>query len=131
RERFGVLYAVRARSWLVWCLAELGEFPEGIVQGKAGLRIAETVDEPFSLITAEVGLGGLYLRRGDLTSAIAALERALTVSRNRGLPVLFPTIASRLGVAYAVCGRLDDPLPPLPGAPRRAGAMAPPGRPAP
>src|SRR5262245_24526957 len=94
RERFGVLYAVRARSWLVWCLAELGEFPEGIVQGKAGLRIAETVDEPFSLITAEVGLGGLYLRRGDLTSAIAALERALAVSRNRGLPVLFPTIAS-------------------------------------
>ena len=66
-ERFGLpqLPSVHSRTCLVWGLAELGEFAEGIEHGKEGIRIAESIDQPFSLTVAYSGLGRLYLCKGD------------------------------------------------------------------
>ncbi len=66
------LASVTARAVLVQCQAELGVFAEGVAHGDEGVRIAEAVDHPYSLIEVYAGLGLLYLRKGDLHPAIAA-----------------------------------------------------------
>lgn len=99
----------RPHAWLVMCLAELGEFPEGIVRGEEGLRIAEAVDQPFSVALASYAVGSLSLRKGDLIRAISLLERALPLCQS--VPYYFPWIASALGYAYALSGRVAEALP--------------------
>ncbi|HLC42025.1 MAG TPA: hypothetical protein VJO34_10440, partial [Methylomirabilota bacterium] len=111
-ERFDMagLPSVLSRAWLASCLAECGEFAEGIACGEEGVRIAEEVDDTYSLIVACVGMGNLYLLKGDLVKAISALERGLVLDQVANIPVLFPFIASPLGSAYARCGRVAEAL---------------------
>jgi class 3 adenylate cyclase/tetratricopeptide (TPR) repeat protein len=123
-ERFGVLYAVRSNSWLAWSHAELGDFDDGLAHGEEGIRIAEAVDQPFSLITAYVGVAIVCLRKGELAKAATLLERGLALAQARDLPVLFPTVASRLGSAYVLLGRLDEAFPLLERATAEAAAMS-------
>jgi tetratricopeptide (TPR) repeat protein len=112
RERFGEAgpASVLSRFWLVVSLAELGEFVEGIARGEEGVQIAETVDQPWSLIGAYYGVGSIYLRKGDLTKAISELEHALELSQAYPLFWL-PWISSSLGYAYALSGRAAEALP--------------------
>jgi class 3 adenylate cyclase/tetratricopeptide (TPR) repeat protein len=113
RERFGMtgLPAVLSRVYLSWSLAELGVFTEGVAKGEEGVRIAEAADHPFSLIWAYVGIGHLYLRKGDLPRGIPVLERGFGLCQDWHIPTLFPTVASTLGVAYALSGRVTEALP--------------------
>jgi len=92
RERFGLagFPAVMARWLLASSLAERGEFAEGLVHGQEGLRIAEEVRHPYSLILACWGLGLLYVLKGELSHASAHLERALSLCRDWNVPVLSP-----------------------------------------
>src|SRR5207247_7541350 len=78
RERFGEpwIISVISRVWLVYVLAERGEFAEGSARAEEGARIAEVVDQAGSLLTACRGLGHLYLRKGDLDKASAVFGRA-------------------------------------------------------
>src|SRR4029077_3680575 len=77
-ERFGEAWlpSVVSRSWLVFALGERGEFAEGIATAEEGLRIADIVGQPLTVINACRALGQVYLRKGDLNSAIGFLERA-------------------------------------------------------
>jgi tetratricopeptide (TPR) repeat protein len=112
-ERFGdeLFSPVTSRSWLVRCLAERGEFAEGIVYGQQGLQMAEAVAQPFGLIHICRDVGMLYLRKGDLHQAIPVLERGLALCKAAHVPLLLPSIASILGSAYALAGRIDEALP--------------------
>jgi class 3 adenylate cyclase/tetratricopeptide (TPR) repeat protein len=112
-ERFGMtgFPSVMARTWLVSCLAELGEFTEGAARGEEAVRMAESVDHPFSLTQAHFGLGHLYLRKGDLYKALPILERSLGLCRVANIPTWFPTIAAALGYAYTLSGRVAEALP--------------------
>src|SRR5262249_15502948 len=58
--------SVFSRAWLVWCLAERGEFAAGIPYGQEAVRIAEALNQPFGVVAAHYGLGLLYLRQGQL-----------------------------------------------------------------
>jgi tetratricopeptide (TPR) repeat protein len=98
---------VIARLWLLWCLAELGSFDEGLQRAEA---LARVVVEPFDRLTVQLGLGLLYLRQGRLAEAIPPLEDALPLCRTGNLAVWFPAIASPLGYAYALNGRVADGL---------------------
>src|SRR5262249_3607211 len=86
-------------------LAERGQFSEGIVEGQEGLRIAQTVDSPFSLTMAHRSLGSLYCIRGDFDNAVPVLERGLALARDSNMTLLLPTVMGWLGYAYAVSGR--------------------------
>jgi DNA-binding winged helix-turn-helix (wHTH) protein/tetratricopeptide (TPR) repeat protein/class 3 adenylate cyclase len=110
RERFGQvsLPAALSRALLASCYAELGMFPEGRALGDEGLRIAETVDHPGSLMWAYWGIGLLALRQGDLCKAIPRLERAMGLCQDADLSAWFPRIAATLGVAYTLGGRVVD-----------------------
>jgi class 3 adenylate cyclase/tetratricopeptide (TPR) repeat protein len=113
RERFGQVFlpAVNSRAWLAWCHAELGTFAEGIALGDEGLRIAQAVDHPASLMMASWGIGLLALRQGDLPRALPLLERAVGICQDVDLPAYFPWMAPALGAAYTLGGRVADAIP--------------------
>jgi class 3 adenylate cyclase/tetratricopeptide (TPR) repeat protein len=113
RERFGQLFlpAVISRAHLAECHAELGTFPEGKALGEEGLRIAEAVDHPASLMAASWGLGFLSLRQGDLPRALPRLERAMGLCQDADIPAYFPLMAGTLGAAYTLVGRVADAVP--------------------
>jgi tetratricopeptide (TPR) repeat protein len=112
-ERFGQVFlpTVQSHAWLAWCHAELGTFAEGRALGDEGLRIAEAVAHPASLMMASWGMGLLALRQGDLRSALPPLERAMGLCRDADLPLWFPWMAPALGAAYTLGGRLADAVP--------------------
>jgi class 3 adenylate cyclase/tetratricopeptide (TPR) repeat protein len=112
-ERFGqvILPAVQSRAWLAWCHAELGTFAEGRALGEEGLRIAEVINHPASLIVASWGNGLLARRQGDLPRALSLLERAMGICQEADFPLFFPAVAADLGAAYTLGGRVADAVP--------------------
>jgi tetratricopeptide (TPR) repeat protein len=111
-ERFGEpgLPAQCALAFQSWSLAELGRFDEAIAVGAEALRIAEAVDQPFTLMHGYF-LGITYLERGDLERAIPLLERGFALCRATDLHLWAAETAADLGYAYALAGRLDDIAP--------------------
>jgi class 3 adenylate cyclase/tetratricopeptide (TPR) repeat protein len=124
-ERLGGsgLLSVFARTWLAWCLAEVGEFEEGIARGKEAVEIARSVDHPYTLVHADFGVGLVHLRRGDLDEARAVLEHGLGVCRAADLPWPLPVVAAQLGLAYALSGRIAEALPLLSQVAERTASM--------
>jgi tetratricopeptide (TPR) repeat protein len=113
RERCGVdlLPAVLSRAALASCHAERGTFAAGLAVGSEGLRIAESVAHPPSRMLALWGLGLLALRRGNLSRALAMLERAVDSGQQADVSGYFPRIAAALGAAYTLAGRVADAVP--------------------
>jgi tetratricopeptide (TPR) repeat protein len=113
RERLGqaVLPAVYARTLLAASLAELGEFSEATALADESIKIAETLDHPFSLGLAFDGAGRLLLGRGDVPAAIGVLEHVRDVCRARFVEYWLPIIYASLGLAYAAGGRLTEAFP--------------------
>jgi DNA-binding NtrC family response regulator/tetratricopeptide (TPR) repeat protein len=111
-ERFGLPQppAIHSRTCLVWSLAELGQFAEGIARGEEAIDIAKTVAQPLSLIVAYSGLGQLYARMGEVERAIPLLEQGLELSQVWNIPLWFPRIGSALGLAYALAGRGEEAI---------------------
>jgi tetratricopeptide (TPR) repeat protein len=112
-ERFGWVIppAVNSRAHLAWCHAEQGLFAEGTTLGDEGLRIAEAIDHPLSLMAASWGIGLLCLRQGDLARALPLLERAVDICQGADLPGFFPRIVPALGAAYTLAERVADAVP--------------------
>ncbi len=125
RERFGqvALPAVFARTTLAFCLAERGEFARGIGIAEEALRIAESVDQPFSLMLACLGVGHVYLRRGEFQKAILAQQRALELIQTWKIPTWFPWAAACFGYALALTGNLSEGIQFLADATQRALAI--------
>jgi tetratricopeptide (TPR) repeat protein len=116
--------AVLSRARLPWSHAELGSFAEGRALGEEGLRIAEAVNHPASVMIASWGIGLLALRQGDLPGALSLLERAVGLCQDADLPLYFPWMAWALGAAYTLNGRVADAVPLLTQAMEQADAMA-------
>jgi tetratricopeptide (TPR) repeat protein len=109
-HKLGLPYSpsVFSRAYLVSCLAERGEFPEGLSCGEEAVRIAEALDQPFSVVAAYYGLGLLSLRQGQLDQAMPLLERSLSVCRSAQTLIFFPFVASALGAAQTLRGLVMD-----------------------
>jgi tetratricopeptide (TPR) repeat protein len=111
-DRFGAPQprSIHSRTCLVWCLAELGEFPEGIARGEEALKLAEPLDHPLSLTTACAGLGYLYLTQGELAKATSLLERGLEATRTGNSRLWLPRVAAALGMVYSLARRPREGL---------------------
>ena len=94
-----------SRTWLALTLAALGEFDEGVSHGRAGLRIAEGLDDPFSVALVSWGLASLYRARGELEPALQLGERGLALSRGWTLPFFGPLLTVLLASIHALAGR--------------------------
>jgi tetratricopeptide (TPR) repeat protein len=114
-ERFGEPGppAQFARAFLGWSLAELGRFDEAVAVGEESLRMAQAIDQPFTLMHGYFGAGIPHLARGDVARAMPPLERGLALCRATGVRLWLAEIAADLGLAYALAGRIDDALPVL------------------
>jgi class 3 adenylate cyclase/tetratricopeptide (TPR) repeat protein len=112
-EHFGqvILPAVGSRAWLAVCHAELGMFAEGSALGEEGLRIAEAMEQPASIMRAYWGVGLLSLRQGDLPRALPRLEQAVSICQDADLPAFFPWLAAALGETYILAGRVANAVP--------------------
>src|SRR5262249_22915331 len=99
--------------YLAWCHAELGMFAEGRAFGEEGLRIAEVMDHPASLLWTSCTIGLVALRQGDLPRALPLLERAVVLCQDADLPVsvYFLWTAAHLVAAYTMGGRVADAVP--------------------
>jgi len=109
RAKTGLL-SVLSRVWLIWCLAELGEFAVGLCDGQVRLAEAASPPEPFQRMLAYLAAGRLHLLRGDIAPAIELLEKCREAQRVGNLEVWSASIASILGYAYVLGGRQDDGL---------------------
>jgi class 3 adenylate cyclase/tetratricopeptide (TPR) repeat protein len=112
RERFGLAGypAVMSRWLLASCLAERGEFDEGLMHAQEALRIAEEVNHPYSLILASWGLALVYTLKGDFPHAGAHLERALALCRDWSVAALSPVTAGFLAYVHVLSGRIAEGL---------------------
>src|SRR5262249_32978099 len=90
------------------CLAELGEFEEGIDVGRRGVALAEGLGSPYSLAAACIGLGYCSLVRGDVDAAGLVLERACRVAGDGNLTLFRPQASRLLGATYLLAGRIDE-----------------------
>ncbi len=104
------LPSVLSRTWLAWCLAERGEFGEGLAVGEEAVHIAETGDPGYSLVVACAGLGNVFLLKGELDRAASVLERGLGTDSSEPIGRAWPFVASALGATWASLGRVDDAL---------------------
>jgi class 3 adenylate cyclase/tetratricopeptide (TPR) repeat protein len=109
-QRFGLPNpaSVHSRTWLVVSLAELGAFAEGIARSEEECRIAEAVNQPYSVVHASFSTGFLHLRKGDLHEAITVLERGVELCQVWNFRVQWFLIAACLGYAYALSGRVAE-----------------------
>jgi tetratricopeptide (TPR) repeat protein len=110
RERLGLVAypAVVARAFLARALAELGVFDEGRDHGEEAVRLAETLDHPFSLIWACLNLGHLESIRGEFARATIPLERAVALAHEWNIAYLTPIALVALGHVYAQSGRVEE-----------------------
>ena len=97
-------------------------FAEGRAWGR-GLRIAEVVAHPGSLMRAYHGLGLLALHQGDLPEPSPARTGHGHMSR-RGPPGLVPLDGHGLGCGVHLSGRVADAVPLLTQAMEQATATA-------
>ena len=120
-DRFGlaVFPAVVSRAYLARTLAERGLFDEGDAHGQQAIRIAETLDHPFSLVVACLDLAYLKRVRGELSQAAHLVERAVAQCREWNITTHTPIAMAALGHVYAWSGRMaGGPLLPAAGAHR-------------
>ena len=112
-ERFGTTHvpSVVCRAQVARCLAELGAFAEGRAYAADALRLAETVDHPYSLLWVCNGVGHFFLRQGALSQAIHVFERALALRDAVHFPQVLRQCQAALGAAYTLAGRVSEALP--------------------
>ncbi len=113
RKRLGptTLPVASALAFLARCLADQGEFDEGIAQGQEALRISEGAEHMYNLLLALWSLGYLYSIRGDFRSAVVPLERGLDLSREWSVTEFSSLyIPWSLGYAYVLSGRIEERL---------------------
>src|SRR5262245_250058 len=100
--------SILSRVFLVMCLAETGEFAAAIEYGKDAIGIAHEIDHSFGSVYADSAIGLMYIRKEDVSAAIEVLERGLERCRVADIPVQFPLVASPLGLAYVLSGRVTE-----------------------
>jgi tetratricopeptide (TPR) repeat protein len=96
---------------------------EGLTCGEEAIRLAEAIDQPFTLSHAYLGVGLVHLRKGDFQRAITVLTKSLSVCQTGDIQLLVPWVTASLGYAYALAGHVVAALPLLEQAVEQSAAM--------
>jgi transcriptional regulator with AAA-type ATPase domain/tetratricopeptide (TPR) repeat protein len=115
RERFGGsgFPAVMARGFLAWVLGDEGAFDKGTVHGQHAIRLAESLDHPYSLAFASWAFASLLISKGELADAERLLVRGLAVTREWNMPYFSAIHSGNLAYVYTLLGRAADGIPML------------------
>ena len=114
--------AVLSRAWLAVSLSEIGEFDDAIAHSMRAIAIAETLKDPYSLVSALFGYGATLLHRRQIDLAEQTLERASALCDQYDLPVLRRLVSSELGQLKTLQGQLSEAIPLLEQAVDRSGS---------
>jgi class 3 adenylate cyclase/tetratricopeptide (TPR) repeat protein len=115
--------SVFSRVYLACALIEVGEFATAMFHAEEAVRIAEQINQAYSLAFACYGIGTVFIFRGDVALSIPALERGLDLCRSWNLPLMLPLLGTSLGHAYCLAGRVEEAIEHLEQAERQAAAM--------
>ncbi len=96
-------------AWAAVCLAEMGRFVEAVARGERALQLAK--DEPFNCVVAHLGIGRVHLERGELATAVEALNQALHLCRRTDNLLYQVQVMGALGYARAAWGAPAEGLP--------------------
>jgi tetratricopeptide (TPR) repeat protein len=99
---------LRSRASLAFTLSALGAFAEGQRHGEEALRLAILEGRGSAPIMAHSALAHVYINQGELEHAIRVLEQGLALCRASGNRDWLRLIASGLGYASALQGRLAE-----------------------
>jgi len=102
---------VGTRTYVAWCLAELGEFSEALARTEEAIATAAAADDAYWLVYACSGAGLVHLRRGAFDEARSVAERAVALCSGRDFTVLWTMPAAILGLAYARIARFAEAIP--------------------
>ncbi|PYO37465.1 MAG: hypothetical protein DMD86_02810 [Candidatus Rokuibacteriota bacterium] len=110
REGFGLATfpAVFFRAVLARVLAQRGVFDEGNAHGQEAIRIAEALDQPFSVVVGCLDLAYLKSVRGELSQAAGLLERAVVQCSEWNITSHTPVAMASLGHVYAWSARIEE-----------------------
>src|SRR5262249_21464917 len=110
RERCGLAGFPTAMSRYFWALAlaERGEFNQGSTVAQEGIRVAEVLDHPYSIIYALRGLGRVHRAKGDLDHATRLAAQGVEVSRDRHQPQALAEASVDLGYLYVLTDRVTE-----------------------
>jgi class 3 adenylate cyclase/tetratricopeptide (TPR) repeat protein len=101
---------VFSRTWLVWCLAERGEFEEAQRRVAEALEIATASEQLYSLAQAHFAGGMLAMFHGDLHDAVAAFEHSRGLCEAGNLRLTQGMTEVTLGHAYSLVGDVPEAL---------------------
>jgi tetratricopeptide (TPR) repeat protein len=112
RERFGAvsICSVVSGSYLVICLAELGQMDEAAAAAERACSIANEAGGPFNRIQADLATAAADLIRGEAARRIPLLENALALCKSASVAVLLPRTVAALALAYAQARRIAEAL---------------------
>jgi class 3 adenylate cyclase/tetratricopeptide (TPR) repeat protein len=102
------LPSVFSRGFLVWSLAELGEFREGLALGEEAIRIADASQQMYSRAMAHFVLGFLHLQQGEPKRAASTLERGLAIQQSGEILALRAMLLAGLGHTCTLSGRSGE-----------------------
>jgi tetratricopeptide (TPR) repeat protein len=107
-DRLSTDWRIESQAWLARTLSALGAFAEGRRHGEEALRLATLEGRGYTPIVAHHCLGDLSLAQGDLEHAIRVYDQGLVLCRASGNRNVLRGIATGLGYAYALQGRLAE-----------------------
>jgi len=109
-ERCGLPFvpAVQARSWLVWSMAERGDFETGLVHALEASKIAEEVGHPYNIAHLHYHLGYFYEIKGEIDQGVESLAKAVDLVDTWSLTYLSPFIKGFYGHVLALAGEVDQ-----------------------
>jgi len=110
QERFGLAVppAVLSRVWLAFCLADTGQFHEGIKRADEARRLAEHSGRRLDIVYALRAQILVYLGQGNLERVVSLSEQLLALSASEDLAIGRPTAAAALGYARALGGQFEE-----------------------
>jgi adenylate cyclase len=82
-----------------------GETAAALVHGREAVSVAERMENPFSRVYAYFNLGLAHVLNGTWDDALAALEQALAIGRDRRLALVEGRVLAVMSAAY--CGLGD------------------------
>jgi tetratricopeptide (TPR) repeat protein len=109
-EGFGLATfpAVFFRSVLARVLCQRGVFDEANAHGQEAIRIAEALDQPFSVVVGCLDYAYVKCVKGDFSQAAGLLERAVVLCREWNITSHTPVALASLGHLYAWSGRIEE-----------------------
>jgi predicted ATPase/class 3 adenylate cyclase len=125
RRRVGMVGppAVFSRTWLVWCLAERGEFDEAQRRVAEALEIANASTQLYSVAQANFAAGMLAMFNGELSDAVTAFEHARGLCEAGNLQLTKAMTEVPLGHAYGLIGWTTEAIAMLERATARCAAV--------